>query len=98
MIKKFIKENKPFAIVKYYEWLKGTKERNETYELISFDVKYGRQSYVLDRNLVAEFFSVKDKLTFVVSNSDGAVWEFNDFKDFYTKVKSKYALRRSDKF
>ena len=83
--------------MKYYEWLKGTKERNGAYEIITV-ANYKKGFKTITTKLSGKdlrFFLTNENLfKNVLDNSDGAIYEFMEFKKHFDKVTaSKTKLR-----
>lgn len=81
MIEKFIKEKKPFAIIQYYVWLhKMSSEKQREYEIIFLDKKNVQQETKLKDEDIRFFRENIHLFKKVISNLDGTVYEFMDFK------------------
>ena len=87
MINKLIESNKPFAVYKYYEYLKFTQIKSPKYEVIYLNDKGNKSFKVLKSEDLFYFNSIIEKFDKVVDNADGAVWEVLDFKNYYKKLK-----------
>lgn len=94
-VKRMIKAQKPFAIVKYYQMCKGVPDLSQTmYELIyidKVDEKYletnDKEKYKLYGDIIKNFdidllraLLSNKTLKKVVQNDNGVVYEFMDFK------------------
>lgn len=79
-IKKLMENNIPFAVMQYFEsFIASKKETNKKYELISINRK-GEPIYKVFNNTELVLFKKnKDKFNLVLKNSDGCVYEFQNF-------------------
>lgn len=92
---KLLKSKEPFAVVQYFEWLRFSKENtNKKYEL-----HYLEDGILLYKNLSKKehevFIENIDKFTLVINNSDGKVYEFNNFKQVYEESKKSKRIKYS---
>lgn len=83
MIDKLVKENIPFAILRYKTWLAGSTTEGVRYELMHN--KYKVIAYKVLNQDEARSAIRKYKLTKVVDKDYGAVYEFNNFKQIINK-------------
>ncbi len=94
MIEKFINQKKPFAVIKYNEWLKTDKSQSrQIYEIIYIEKRVcatGKMLYVTGKTLKEEALEVFKKnislFKLVLNNQDGQVYEFNGFKNYHDAV------------
>lgn len=80
-IKKLIKEKKSFSMIQYFEGLKTQKEKVRNYELLYLSKSKDRIVYTLLNRDEIEFIKNHSEVKNIISTIDGAVWEYNFFKD-----------------
>lgn len=81
-IEEFVKKETPFAVMQYFVSFKASKsETIKKYEIM----------YVLGKSLIFKALNKReinflktnaDKIKLLISNRDGCIWEFNNFKSF----------------
>lgn len=81
MIQKLFENNTPFAIMQYFNKMIGLDDYcTRVYELIYLDKKDELRFKIIPNKVAIEVIS---KLKKVLENKHGAVWEFNNFKEYY---------------
>lgn len=80
MIQKLIENKQPFAIIQYFNKMIGLDDHySRVYELIYLDKKDELRFKIIPNKVSIEAVS---KLKKVLENEHGAVWEFNNFKEY----------------
>lgn len=80
MIQKLIENKQPFAIMQYFNKMRGLDDYcTRVYELIYLDKKDELRFKIIPNELAIKAIS---KLKKVLENKHGTVWEFNNFKEY----------------
>lgn len=98
-LKKLVKENKPFAVMQYFQSVKVIYDNQcKTYELIELinggvDIRFK----TLNRADITYLKENLDIIKVVINNSDGKIYEFNNFKKYYQDFKNLHGIQNSFK-
>jgi hypothetical protein len=98
-LKKLVKENKPFAVMQYFQSVKVIYENQcKIYELIELinggvDIRFK----TLNRADITYLKENLDIIKVVINNSDGKIYEFNNFKKYYQDFKNLHGIQNSFK-
>ncbi len=88
-VEELINKNNSFAIVQYFEWLKGAvNEKNKIYELLTIKEYKGKKEidYKKLTEKEIEFLKINiNKLKVKTNTPDGIVYDFNNFKQILQK-------------
>ena len=101
-VKTLLNNNEPFAVVQYFTSLKTLKsEKHKSYEIICCNKRKDDVKYIelVDSDL--EYFKNNiSKFKLVIDNSDGRVYERNNFKNVYDQVMivKKEKLEKTKKY
>lgn len=89
-IERFLVKEIPFVVVQYFEYLKGReKETVKKYELMYLNAK-NEIAYKLLTDEEVSFFKTKiNEMELKIENSNGKIYEFNDFKENYENLKQE---------
>lgn len=84
-----IENNTPFAMMCYHEsFIMDKSSSVKKYELITVSINNQLSLQDLQRDEI-NYLKNHNELIKVIDNADGVVWEFNNFKDYYSKLKPK---------
>ncbi len=83
LVKKFLDNNTPFAVMQYFESIKATKKQTfKKYELIYINIRKEVAFKILNEEDIAIVKENINKIKVIVNNNDGRIYEFNQFKEF----------------